>query len=306
MRKLFKTTGSVLLSIIAIPISQIIAQLGTIVIPIIVYFTRKIFFGIQMPTNLSLTLQDNKIFQVYYIIFNNLLSLFLLFLIIKFLSKYIFHRDVIKDFYKKKIKIIYFIIPIFMCLTAYIIYFLFVDGKFVLNKINTFNFFISFLDMVLGTAIVAPIIEETIFRGIVANVIEENYGLGLSFICSSFIFGAVHILNGELSFLSIVMLLVSGFEMGALLFIVKKTFNSLNASIIVHGGYNFLSSIILISNKNSKDWPLLYKIRTSNLLITGGDYGVSVSIVSLLIIVVTIFFLFMESKNKNMNNSLKT
>jgi membrane protease YdiL (CAAX protease family) len=54
----------------------------------------------------------------------------------------------------------------------------------------------TFIPFVLAAAVVAPIVEETFFRGYVFRAMTVRYGLVVGIICSSVTFGALHLLGG--------------------------------------------------------------------------------------------------------------
>jgi membrane protease YdiL (CAAX protease family) len=54
----------------------------------------------------------------------------------------------------------------------------------------------TFLPFVLAAAVIAPIVEETFFRGYVFRAMTVRYGLPAGIICSSVTFGALHLLGG--------------------------------------------------------------------------------------------------------------
>ena len=55
---------------------------------------------------------------------------------------------------------------------------------------------VTFLPFVLAAAVIAPIVEETFFRGYVFRVMSVRYGFASGLACSSVMFGALHLLGG--------------------------------------------------------------------------------------------------------------
>ncbi len=55
---------------------------------------------------------------------------------------------------------------------------------------------VTFMPFVLAAAVIAPIVEETFFRGYVFRAMSVRYGFASGMVCSSVTFGALHLLGG--------------------------------------------------------------------------------------------------------------
>lgn len=93
---------------------------------------------------------------------------------------------------------------------------------------------------VLLTVIIAPIVEEIFFRGIVLQGLLNRYSDGVSIVLSSLIFGVVH--------LNIVQMLPA-FVIGLMLgYVYVRTRRSLSTVILIHLFNNLISHIFILYN----------------------------------------------------------
>ncbi|MGQ7052700.1 lysostaphin resistance A-like protein, partial [Bacillus cereus group sp. BceL245] len=88
---------------------------------------------------------------------------------------------------------------------------------------------------VLSIAIITPVKEEILFRGILYRFLEKKYNFLVSIIISSFIFGLLH--GG---------LLITATIMGMVFAMLYKKTQSIIPSIILHIVWNLLVSISMI------------------------------------------------------------
>lgn len=88
---------------------------------------------------------------------------------------------------------------------------------------------------VLSVAIITPVKEEILFRGILYRFLEKRYNFLVSIIISSFIFGILH--GG---------LLITATIMGMVFAMLYKKTQSIIPSIILHIVWNLLVSISMI------------------------------------------------------------
>lgn len=88
---------------------------------------------------------------------------------------------------------------------------------------------------ILLAVIIAPIIEELIFRGVIFQTLEKIKGGWFPVICSSLLFGLGH---------GIFMQIVYCFIMGLVLAIVYKKTRNIMYPILIHASNNFVSSLL--------------------------------------------------------------
>lgn len=93
--------------------------------------------------------------------------------------------------------------------------------------------------------VVAPFVEEVIYRGVLLSALSDRWGAVAGLAVSTLVFSAVHVSLGGL-----VPLLVAGALFG-LLFIKSR---SLRVAIVAHSAYNALGVLALFASKGSGAW----------------------------------------------------
>ncbi len=104
--------------------------------------------------------------------------------------------------------------------------------EIVLNNNNYLSFFLLFVT----TTIIAPLFEETIFRGVLLPTLSRDFGIIAGIIVSAFIFALAHLSLGEMPPL---------FVLGIGLGITRIASGSLLSSVIMHSLWNGLTFLNL-------------------------------------------------------------
>lgn len=99
---------------------------------------------------------------------------------------------------------------------------------------------VLFIFMAIEAAVLAPVAEELIFRGILFSTLRNNFSFGFSALVSALLFAVLH--DHFTSFLPIAVLAV------ALSWLYEKT-NNLSYSIILHSIYNSISLAMMLNFK---------------------------------------------------------
>lgn len=135
---------------------------------------------------------------------------------------------------------------------------------------------------VLMGSVAAPVVEEICFRGIMMHLLEHAFSRKVAILGPSVFFGLVHLLNGVVSPLTALQLLIAGTLVGTLFSLATLQTGSILASILVHSLWNLFTSIFLFDNQTS---------------LFGGEYGIDVSpIASLAYLVVILLSVMMQRR----------
>ncbi|HFI0151055.1 TPA: lysostaphin resistance A-like protein [Streptococcus suis] len=137
---------------------------------------------------------------------------------------------------------------------------------------------------ILMGAIAAPIVEEMCFRGIMMQLLEQAFSRKVAILGPSVFFGLVHLLNGAVSPLTALQLLIAGTLVGSLFSLATLQTGSILSSILVHSLWNLFTSIFLFDNQSS---------------LFGGEYGVDVSPVAILAYLVVILLSVMMQRRRS-------
>lgn len=180
---------------------------------------------------------------------------------------------------------------ILQSLTVLVIY---LNNGFQIVSINP----ISFVIIPLTVAFTVAIFEETLIRGILFRIVEENLGSYVALIISAIIFGALHLLNPNSSLTSATCVAIEG---GLLLGAAYIYARNLWFPIAVHFAWNFMQSGVfgVITSGNEKSNSLLTTKITGTQIITGGDFGPEGTIQAIILCSVATIILMYLNKRQN-------
>lgn len=135
--------------------------------------------------------------------------------------------------------------------------------------------------LIIGIAV--GIVEEAVFRGVVMKALEMRWGKAVAAIVPSAAFGAAHALNGKLSLVSFIQLLIAGSIVGILFSLVTYESGSIWPAALMHSIWNMLmaSSILNIGTEPMDTCIFNYVLETKSPLITGGEFGAEASVISI-------------------------
>jgi hypothetical protein len=150
------------------------------------------------------------------------------------------------------------------CLTILVIYFY---GGFSVIAINS----ISALIIPFTIAFTIAIIEEILLRGIIFRITEAKWGSTIALIVSGVIFGGLHLLNPQVTFVSMFCIIVVGVLLGA----AYMYYKNLWLPIAIHFAWNFTQNGFFgaITSGNEKTSSLLTTQFTGPVILTGGQFG---------------------------------
>lgn len=102
--------------------------------------------------------------------------------------------------------------------------------------------------LVLAVALVAPVTEEMMFRGLLPNVLGRWVGEGASFVLAALVFAVFHLLGVSSEDLgqSLVLLVPQLFIVGLVLGWQTKRRRRLGVAIFTHAGFNMVALLALL------------------------------------------------------------
>ena len=106
--------------------------------------------------------------------------------------------------------------------------------------------------MILSTVIVAPIVEEVVFRGLILSRLKKAMNVWVAIVISSLLFALMH---GQ------PLWIVYAFLLGMLLAIIAEHFNTIGASIILHMAFNLVG--VFGDKINIEKWQMLIVVLVS-------------------------------------------
>ena len=152
---------------------------------------------------------------------------------------------------------------------------------------------------VFFSGIGAGLVEEMVFRGIIMGVLENRCNRYVAIFVPSVLFGLLHIMGAELSLLSIIQLIIAGSVVGILFSLVTYESENVWNGAVMHAVWNIImiGGIVQISESADESAINNYILGSNSFLITGGDFGVEASIVSVLAYLVFIGLALYLMKN---------
>ncbi len=190
----------------------------------------------------------------------------------------------VRDFPSKIGRWMFFgiVLPIIIILSYFTL------GRLTFLGFNQFSNQIMLLKLIytLILALSASITEEFLFRGFIYRLIEDQWNYKYSIVLPSIFFGLAHVQYLDLP--NILLTGLSGTLAGTLFALILRKTKSIWNSIGIHFAWNLMliGPLIKISVDNAllKEAILPFKINSSNILLTGTEFGVESSIVSIIIL----------------------
>ncbi len=146
----------------------------------------------------------------------------------------------------------------------------------------------------------AGIVEEVVFRGVIMGCLERRFHIWIAVIIPSILFGVVHIIGNELDFLSVIQLLIAGSIVGILFSLVAYESNSIWNNAMIHAVWNMviIGGILHIGSEADGNSILNFVLKNKSFLISGGDFGIEASVISILAYLIFIILSVVLLKKK--------
>ncbi|MBU5426756.1 CPBP family intramembrane metalloprotease [Tissierella pigra] len=129
----------------------------------------------------------------------------------------------------------------------------------------------------------AGVVEEMVFRGIVMHTLERRWNKVVAILIPSMAFGLLHLIGREMNFVSILLLFVAGTSVGIMFSLITYESGSVWYSAIIHGIWNciMIGGVLNIGPTYDSEAIFSYVLKSKSIIITGGDFGIEASIVSI-------------------------
>ena len=164
-----------------------------------------------------------------------------------------------------------------------VISYLFMQGKWVENDISSADKITVAVTGICYYSIAAGIVEEMVFRGVIMGLLEKWKRTKIAIIVPSVLFGLIHILNGALSPMSLIQLAVAGTVVGILFSLIAYYYDNLWNNVLVHAFWNASTiGVMHIGTEPYENSIYTYVLKSESIMITGGDFGIEASIISII------------------------
>lgn len=179
------------------------------------------------------------------------------------------------------------------------VYFL-LPGEFVLSDMDPEQILNAAVVGICFVGIAAGFVEEMVFRGVIMHLLEKKWGKTVAIIVPSVLFGLVHILGMDFSFLSCVLVIAAGTLAGMMFSLIALTEDSVWNSGIVHALWNIITTSGILAVRSTADEysVFTYVLKTDNFFLTGGEFGIESSFVAVIGYGIVAYFAFLCMKNR--------
>ncbi|WP_353436912.1 CPBP family intramembrane glutamic endopeptidase [Staphylococcus coagulans] len=153
-----------------------------------------------------------------------------------------------------------------------------------------------FITVIIITSLSTSIAEELFFRGLLLGYIERRINIYWGLIISSALFSVVHIMNGNFDLQNIIQISIGIFIAGLCYGLLTIYYKTIWSSIVIHFLFD-ITQLFDITTKQSNQSVMEYVYSNSNQLITGGQYGSTVSIITISsFIVIALYIIYKMDK----------
>lgn len=169
--------------------------------------------------------------------------------------------------------IIPFLVVLFYVVTDYV--------NFKNGQSDTYHTIRYFTRVLFIGGFTAAIMEEFFFRGVLMGYLEKKYGLLWAILIPSLLFGPPHLLNVENPSITLIIqftlfALIFGIVVSLLVYYTNNIWNSIS----VHAAWNIITSFIIKQDATINS-NFILQLKTKSLLLTGGEYGIGISVIGL-------------------------
>lgn len=147
----------------------------------------------------------------------------------------------------------------------------------------------------------AGVVEEMLFRGLLMNVVIKKCGRAVGIFAPSVLFASLHIIGMNFRLLSCMQVMVAGTMVGVMFSLIALEGQSIWNSAIVHAVWNMIiiGGGLVIGTEVNEYSICSYVLETRSFLLTGGEFGIESSVVSIIgYVVVTLMALWMIRRGK--------
>lgn len=200
---------------------------------------------------------------------------------------------------KFSIKTRWIIVAILLPAIVKAIYLLLFSGEYVSSGMNNSQIFSTLSAGIAFTGIAAGFIEEMVFRGFILNLIKSRWNTIVAVLVPSVLFGLIHIIGMDFSIVSCLLVLLAGTMVGIMFSMVALESGSVWNSGIVHAIWNIviIGGGLSINQKADEYSAVTYVLKSKSFVLTGGEFGIESSVISLLgYIVVALAAIYMMKR----------
>lgn len=163
------------------------------------------------------------------------------------------------------------------------IYLFLIPGKLVPSGMNREEILQTLSAGIFFMGMAAGFVEEMVFRGVILNATRRAWGTKMAVVFPSMLFGLVHILGREFSLGNCLLVVLAGTMVGVMFSLIALESGSTWNGAVVHAVWNvvIIGGGLAIGERADEYSVMTYVLSTKGFAITGGEFGVESSVISL-------------------------
>lgn len=166
---------------------------------------------------------------------------------------------------------------------------LYLLGYYTVHEVTNFSYLLAPFSFLL----IAALIEEVLFRLIIYRIMEQWIGTYLALIIISVVFTVPHLMNDNVTVLSVLLLLTFGFAHSIMYTYTKRLW----LPFTFHLGWNFAQPFYGSNLSGTEEEHLMQATFDGPVLWIGSDFGIEDSILSIgFLLVISVVFLYLSMK----------
>lgn len=205
-----------------------------------------------------------------------------------------------------QIKRRWFLIAFMLPIVVKVVYLLLFEGEYISSDMNGSMMFSTLSAGIFYIGIAAGFVEEMVFRGVILSLLKKRWNTMIAVLVPSVLFGIVHILGMKYSFGSCILVILAGTMVGIMFSLIVIESGSVWNSGIVHAIWNMvvIGGGLAIGEKPDEYSVMTYVLESKSFAITGGEFGIESSVISLIgyIIVAGIAFVMIKKSSRQPQN----
>jgi len=227
-------------------------------------------------------------------------------LIAKYIFERLFHFDLSElGISKFSLKWKWIIISILLPIAVIAAYVLFIPGEWVSSDLSVKQKFELLSAGIFYIGFGAGFVEEIIFRGAIFHLLKKAWNIKIAVLVPSILFGILHILGMQFSLGSSILVILAGTAVGIMFSMITIESGSVWCSGLVHAMWNAIISGggLTIAGQPEESSIVTYVLKTNAFAISGGEFGIESSIISLMGYVVVALLALLTIKRRGSINS---
>ena len=249
----------------------------------------------------ALLLQMAGIPSMIGIVLNGFLYISLTLVLVKLFFGKIMHLDMAglgltRFSVKPKWLLTGFLLPI----AVMAVYLLLLPGEYVSSGMERGEILETLGIGIFCTGFGAGFVEEIVFRGVIFGSLRKAFNTKAGVILPSVLFGIVHILGMDFSLGSCLLVILAGTAAGIMFSVITIESGSVWSNALVHALWNIIviGGGVTVALQPSESSAMTYILANKSFIVTGGDFGIESSAISLVAyIAVIVIALMMMKKN---------